>query len=58
MATSPPRAALYGLDHDNGRTVKSQLQPLHEAARRLGWTVVAVCSATRASVAPRVSIGG
>jgi DNA invertase Pin-like site-specific DNA recombinase len=27
---------------DRGQTVENQLQPLHEAAGRLGWTVVAV----------------
>ena len=43
MATSR-RAALYVRvsTTDEGQTVENQLQPLHEAARRLGWTVVAV----------------
>jgi hypothetical protein len=27
---------------DRGQTVENQLQPLQEAAGRLGWTVVAV----------------
>jgi predicted site-specific integrase-resolvase len=43
MATSR-RAALYVRvsTSDRGQTIENQLQPLHEAARRLGWTVVAV----------------
>ena len=28
---------------DRGQTVENQLQPLQEAAGRLGWTVVAIC---------------
>ena len=28
---------------DRGQTVENQLQPLQEAAERLGWTVVAIC---------------
>ena len=52
MATSR-RAALYVRvsTSDRGQTVENQLQPLQEALRRLGWTVVAI-SATRGSVAP------
>src|SRR6476646_7058806 len=43
MATSR-RAALYVRvsTSDRGQTVENQLQPLQEAAGRLGWTVVAV----------------
>jgi hypothetical protein len=43
MATSR-RAALYirVSTSDRGQTVENQLQPLQEAARRLGWTVVAI----------------
>ena len=43
MATSR-RAALYVRvsTSDRGQTVENQLQPLQEAARRLGWTVVAI----------------
>ena len=42
MATSR-RAALYVRvsTSDRGQTVENQLQPLQEAAGRLGWTVVA-----------------
>ena len=36
----------------NTRRLENQLQPLQEAAGRLGWTVVAILTATRASVAP------
>jgi DNA invertase Pin-like site-specific DNA recombinase len=43
---------------DRGQTVENQLQPLQEAAERLGWTVVAISTATRASVAPRGATGG
>jgi DNA invertase Pin-like site-specific DNA recombinase len=41
MATSK-RAALYVRvsTSDRGQTVEKQLQPLQEAAGRLGWTVV------------------
>lgn len=37
------RAALYVRvsTADRGQTVENQLQPLHEAASRLGWTIVA-----------------
>jgi DNA invertase Pin-like site-specific DNA recombinase len=45
MATSSPkRAALYVRvsTSDRGQTVENQLQPLQEAAARLGWTIVAV----------------
>jgi DNA invertase Pin-like site-specific DNA recombinase len=44
MATSTRRAALYVRvsTADRGQSVKNQLQPLQEAAGRLGWTVVAV----------------
>ena len=40
------RAALYVRvsTADRGQTVENQLQPLQEAAARLGWTVVAVYS--------------
>ena len=43
MATSR-RAALYVRvsTSDRGQTVENQLQPLQEAAGRLGWTVVAM----------------
>ena len=43
MATSR-RAALYVRvsTSDRGQTVENQLQPLQEAAGRLGWTVVAI----------------
>jgi DNA invertase Pin-like site-specific DNA recombinase len=42
--TSARRAALYVRvsTNDKGQTVENQLQPLQEAATRLGWTVVAV----------------
>ena len=38
------RAALYVRvsTADRGQTIENQLQPLQEAARRLGWTVVAI----------------
>jgi DNA invertase Pin-like site-specific DNA recombinase len=38
------RAALYVRvsTSDQGQTVENQLQPLQEAAGRLGWTVVAI----------------
>src|SRR5689334_22274744 len=44
MATASRRAALYVRvsTADRGQTVENQLQPLQEAARRLGWTVVAI----------------
>ena len=44
MATSTRRAALYVRvsTSDRGQTVANQLQPLQEAAGRLGWIVVAV----------------
>jgi DNA invertase Pin-like site-specific DNA recombinase len=44
MATSTRRAALYVRvsTADRGQTVENQLQPLQEAAARLGWTIVAV----------------
>jgi hypothetical protein len=44
MATSTKRAAIYVRvsTSDRGQTVENQLQPLYEAAGRLGWTVVAV----------------
>lgn len=44
MATSTRRAALYVRvsTADHGQTVENQLQPLQEAARRLGWSIVAV----------------
>jgi DNA invertase Pin-like site-specific DNA recombinase len=44
MATSARRAALYVRvsTSDRGQTVENQLQPLQEAAGRLGWTVVAI----------------
>ena len=43
MATSR-RAALYVRvsTSDRGQTVENQLQPLQEAAGRLGWTVLAI----------------
>ena len=44
MATSIRRAALYVRvsTADRGQTVTNQLQPLQEAAARLGWSIVAV----------------
>src|SRR6476620_4649804 len=44
MATTTRRAALYVRvsTADRGQTVENQLQPLQEAARRLGWTVVSI----------------
>lgn len=44
MPTATKRAALYVRvsTADRGQTVENQLQPLYEAAQRLGWTVVAV----------------
>jgi hypothetical protein len=55
MATSR-RAALYVRvsTSDKGQTVEKRLQPLQEAARRLGWTVVAM---TRGSAAPGAVTG-
>jgi len=43
-AGSTRRAALYVRvsTTDRGQTVDNQLQPLQEAAGRLGWTVVAI----------------
>jgi predicted site-specific integrase-resolvase len=43
-STSTRRAALYlrVSTADRGQTVENQLQPLEEAATRLGWTVVAI----------------
>lgn len=42
--TSMKRAALYVRvsTSDRGQTVENQLQPLQEAAGRLGWTIVAI----------------
>ena len=56
MATTTRRVALYARvsTSDRSQTVENQLQPLQEAARRLGRTVVA-STETRASVAPRVA---
>jgi DNA invertase Pin-like site-specific DNA recombinase len=44
MPTSTRRAALYVRisTSDKGQTVENQLQPLQEAAGRLGWSIVAV----------------
>ena len=44
MPTSTRRAALYVRvsTADRDQTVENQLQPLQEAAGRLGWTIVAV----------------
>ena len=44
MATLTRRAALYVRvsTADRGQTVENQLQPLQEAAARLGWSIVAV----------------
>jgi DNA invertase Pin-like site-specific DNA recombinase len=44
MATATRRAALYVRVStcDRGQTVENQLQPLQEAAGRLGWSIVAV----------------
>src|ERR1700693_909865 len=42
--TSEKRAALYVRvsTADRSQTIENQLQPLQEAAGRLGWTVVAI----------------
>ena len=47
MATSR-RAALYVRvsTSDRGQTVENQLTPLQEAAGRLGWTVLAISTAS------------
>jgi DNA invertase Pin-like site-specific DNA recombinase len=44
MATLTKRAALYVRisTADRGQTVENQLQPLQDAAARLGWSIVAV----------------
>jgi DNA invertase Pin-like site-specific DNA recombinase len=44
MAISTRRAALYVRvsTADRGQTIENQLQPLQEAARRLGWTVASI----------------
>jgi len=44
MITSAKRAALYVRvsTSDKGQTIENQLQPLQDAARRLGWTVEAI----------------
>src|SRR5580658_2707420 len=44
MPTPTRRAALYVRisTADKGQSIENQLQPLQEAARRLGWTVVAI----------------
>lgn len=43
MATSKRAALHVGVSTtDRGQTVEKQLQPLHEAVRRLGGTVVAI----------------
>ena len=41
---STRRAALYVRvsTNDRGQSVENQLQPLQDAAQRLGWTVVAI----------------
>jgi DNA invertase Pin-like site-specific DNA recombinase len=46
MTTMPKRAALYVRisTADRGQTVENQLQPLREAAARLGWMIVAIHS--------------
>jgi DNA invertase Pin-like site-specific DNA recombinase len=53
MATSSTkRAALYVRvsTSDRGQTVENQLQPLQEAAARLGWSIVAGrCNSSRSS---------
>ena len=59
MAT-PKRAALYvrvSTSDRGGQTVENQLQPLQEAAGRLGWTVVAVFR-DEGSAAPRGASSG
>ena len=58
MATSR-RAALYVRvsTSDRGQTVENQLQPLQEAAGRLGCTVVAIYR-DEASVAPGGATSG
>jgi hypothetical protein len=61
MATSTiRRAALYVRvsTADRGQSVENQLQPLYEAAGRLGWTRGGRSTATKASVAPRVARNG
>src|ERR1700693_1048909 len=44
MATSTRRAALYVRvsTSDRGQSVENQLQPLQEAAGRLGWSIVSI----------------
>jgi hypothetical protein len=44
LLAATKRAALYVRvsTSDRGQTIENQLQPLQEAARRLGWTVVAI----------------
>jgi DNA invertase Pin-like site-specific DNA recombinase len=44
MATSTRRGALYVRvsTADRGQTVENQLQPLQEAAERLGWSIVSI----------------
>lgn len=46
MTPMPKRAALYVRisTSDRGQTVENQLQPLRDAAARLGWTIVAIHS--------------
>ena len=59
MATATSRAALHVRvsTSDRGQTVENQLQPLYEAAGRLGRTVVAVFR-DEGSAAPRGAISG
>jgi hypothetical protein len=44
MATATRRAALYVRvsTSDRGQTVENQLEPLQEAAGRLGWSIVSI----------------
>ena len=59
MATTTRRAALYVRvsTADRGQTVENQLQPLQEAAGRLGWSIVAVFR-DEGSVAPGGATSG
>jgi DNA invertase Pin-like site-specific DNA recombinase len=59
MATSVRRAALYVRvsTSDKGQTVENQLQPLQEAAGRLGWSIVGVY-ATKESAVPEAATDG
>jgi DNA invertase Pin-like site-specific DNA recombinase len=60
MATATRRAALYVRvsTSDRGQTVENQLQPLREAAGRLGWSIVAVFRDDGVSQAPGAAMAG